>query len=121
LHAKAKLALPSRGWRKKLRQSLMLKVRKPGYRRVWQTPTKKPCRFENNVNLSLPEFSYRRIVKPERKSCGEAGTASIESCGLHGLDAWDARKSLEIGGIVPLACENNRRNLALAVTVQGRK
>src|SRR5260370_6801469 len=85
LRAKAKLALPSRGWRKKLRQSQMLKIRKPGYRRVWQTPAKKPCRFENNVDLSLPEFSYRRIAKPQRKSCSEAGTTSIESCGLRGL------------------------------------
>src|SRR5258708_24161752 len=79
LRAKAKLALPSRGWRKKLRQSLMLKIRKPGYRRIWQTPTKKPCRLENNVDLPLPEFSYRRIVKPQRKGCSEAGATPIES------------------------------------------
>jgi hypothetical protein len=118
---KAKLALPSGGWRKKLRQPLMLKIRKPGYRRVWQTPTKKSCRFENYVDLPFPEFSYRRIVKPERNSCNEAGTTSVESCGLHGLDAGDARKSLKIRGVVLLACENNWHNLALTVTVQGRK
>jgi hypothetical protein len=93
----------------------MLKVRKPGQGRIWQPPAKKTGRLENHVYVSFPEFSNCGIVQPDRQGRSEAGPTPVKSCQLYCLNTWDARKSLEIGSIVPLARENNWRDLAGAV------
>jgi hypothetical protein len=117
LGTKTKVPTPSGGQRKELRQPAMLKIRKPCDRRKRQTPAKKTCGLENEIDTFGLKFRRCRPIQPKRKRGNETRTTPIKRRRLHYLDAWNSCESRKLGGFFTHPREHNRLDFAGAVPV----
>jgi hypothetical protein len=78
----------------------MLEVRNPGHCWIRQTPTEKPGGLEDDVYLSLSEFRQRCMVAVQQERGADLHAARVERSRLHGLYAWNPRKSFQIDRII---------------------
>ncbi|WP_334440295.1 hypothetical protein [Bradyrhizobium sp. AZCC 1610] len=97
----------------------MLKIGKPCYCRIRQTPAEEAGGFEDGIDAMRPEFCRSLAVQPQRQRRNQTGTA-LERPRSHHLHARYRGERRKIG-IVAYPGKQNGRKLAGAELAQCRE
>ena len=98
----------------------MLKIGKPGHRRIGQTPAEEARGLEDGIDALRAELCRRLPVQPQRQRRSQTGTA-LERRRSHNLHARYRSKRRKIGIIVTCPGEQDGRKFARAELAQRRK
>ncbi len=64
----------------------MLQVRKPGYRRIRQPPSKKPGRLDDDVDAMTLELIYHGAIEPRNNRACESSSCPLKCNRADDLD-----------------------------------